>query len=177
MVNYPGMTTVVKLKTNTKFKASKSPSPLNITWLIRKDFDARRDWGQKEKGTTEDEMAGWHHWLDGHESQWTLGVGDGQGGLACCDSWDRKNQTWLSDCTELNWRLPWCLSGKESTCQCRRCGFEPLGWEDSLEKEMATHSSTHAWEIPWTEESGGLVHGGHKRVGHDWATKEQHNHT
>ena len=52
--------------------------------------DAGRDWGQEEKGTTEDEMAGWHHWLDGHESQWTPGVGDGQGGLACCDSWGRK---------------------------------------------------------------------------------------
>ena len=47
-------------------------------------------WGQEEKGTTEDEMAGWHHWLDGRESQWTPGVGVGQGGLACCDSWGRK---------------------------------------------------------------------------------------
>ena len=54
------------------------------------DSDAGRDWGQEEKGTTEDEMAGWHHWLDGHESEWTLGDGDGQGGLVCCDSWGRK---------------------------------------------------------------------------------------
>ena len=45
---------------------------------------------QEEKGTTEDEMAGWYHQLDGHEFGWTLGVGDGQGGLVCCDSWDRK---------------------------------------------------------------------------------------
>ena len=59
-------------------------------WLIGEDFDARRDWVQEEKGATEDEMAGWHHWLDGCESEWTLGVGDGQGGLACCDSWGRK---------------------------------------------------------------------------------------
>ena len=59
-------------------------------WLIGKDSDAGRDWGQEEKGTTEDEMAGWHHWLDGRESRWTPGVGDGQGGLACCDSWGRK---------------------------------------------------------------------------------------
>ena len=57
---------------------------------------AGRDWGQKEKGTTEDEMAGWHRWLDGRESEWTPGVGDGQGGLACCDSWGRKE----SDTTE-----------------------------------------------------------------------------
>ena len=70
------------------------------SWLIGKDSDAGRDWGQEEKGTTEDEMAGWHHWLDGHEFEWTLGVGDGQGGLACCDSWGCKE----SDTTEqLNW--------------------------------------------------------------------------
>ena len=70
------------------------------SWLIGKDPDARRDWGQEEKGTTEDEMAGWHHWLDGRESEWTPGVGDGQGGLACYDSWGHKE----SDMTEqLNW--------------------------------------------------------------------------
>ena len=55
-------------------------------WLIRKDPDAGKDWGQEEKGTTEDEMAGWHHRLNGHGSLWTLGVGDGQGDLACCGS-------------------------------------------------------------------------------------------
>ena len=59
-------------------------------WLIGKDSDAGRDWGQEEEWTTEDEMAGWHHWLDGRESEWTLGDGDGQGGLACCDSWGCK---------------------------------------------------------------------------------------
>ena len=75
------------------------------SWLIGKDSDAGRDWGQEEKGTTEDEMAGWHHWLDGHESEWTLGVGDGQGGLVCCDSWDRKESdtTERLNCTALNW--------------------------------------------------------------------------
>ena len=60
------------------------------SWLIGKDSDAGRDWWQEEKGMTEDEMAGWHHWLDGRESEWTSGVGDGQGGLACWDSWRRK---------------------------------------------------------------------------------------
>ena len=70
------------------------------SWLIGKDSDAGRDWGQEEKGTTEDEMAGWHHRLDGGESAWTPGVGDGQGGLACCDSQGCKE----SDTTErLNW--------------------------------------------------------------------------
>ena len=72
------------------------------SWLIGKDSDAGRDWGQEEKGTTEDEMAGWYHWLDGREFEWTPGVGDGQGGLACCDSWGRKE----SDTTErLNWTV------------------------------------------------------------------------
>ena len=70
------------------------------SWLIGKDSDTGRHWGQEEKGTTEDEMAGWHHWLDGRESEWTPGVGDGQRGLACWDSWGRKE----SDRTErLNW--------------------------------------------------------------------------
>ena len=55
-------------------------------WLIGKDSDAGRDWGQEEKGTTEDEMAGWHDWLDGCESEWTPGIGDGQKRLAFCDS-------------------------------------------------------------------------------------------
>ena len=69
-------------------------------WLIEKDSDAGRDCGQKEKGTTEDEMAGWHHWLDGRESDWTPGDDDEQGGLACCNSWGHK----VSDTTEqLNW--------------------------------------------------------------------------
>ena len=71
------------------------------SWLIGKDSDAGRDWVQEEKWTTEDEMAGWHHWLYGHEFDWTPGIGDGQGGLACFNSWGRKE----SDMTELlkNW--------------------------------------------------------------------------
>ena len=69
------------------------------SWLIGKHPDAGKDWGQ-EKETTEDEMAGWHHRLNGHEFEWTPGVGDGQGGLACCSSWGCKE----SDTTEqLNW--------------------------------------------------------------------------
>ena len=70
------------------------------SWLIGKDSDAGRDWGQEEKGMTEDEMAEWHHWLDGCESEWTPGVGDGQGGLACCDSWGCKE---LDTTERVNW--------------------------------------------------------------------------
>ena len=70
------------------------------SWLIGKDSDAGRDWGQEEKGMTEDEMAGWHHQLDRREFEWTLGVSDGQGGLACCNSRGHKE----SDTSEqLNW--------------------------------------------------------------------------
>ena len=73
------------------------------SWLTGKDPDAGRDWGQEEKGTTEDEMAGWYHWLDAHEFGWTPGVGDGQGGLACCDSWGRRaRHDWAN---ELNWTV------------------------------------------------------------------------
>ena len=70
------------------------------SWLTGNDSDAGKDWEQEEKGTTEDEMVGWHHRLDGHGFGWTPGVSDGQGGLACCGSWGRKE----SDPTEgLNW--------------------------------------------------------------------------
>ena len=60
------------------------------SWFIWKDPDAGKDWRWEEKGTTEDEMVGWHHWLNGHEFKWTPGVGDGQGGLACCSPWGHK---------------------------------------------------------------------------------------
>ena len=98
------------------------------SWLIGKDPDAGRDWGQEEKGTAEDEMAGWHHRLHGLEFEWTPGVGDGQGGLVCCNSWGRKE----SDTTEQqNWtdtyiyylvisannaETSWGLNRRKSSC-------------------------------------------------------------
>ena len=98
------------------------------SWLIGKDSDAGRDRGQEEKGTTEDEMAGWHHWLNGRESEWIPRVGDGQGGLACCDSWGRKE----SDTTErLNWtELNTCMHAKAlQSCPtlCDPVDSSPLG--------------------------------------------------
>ena len=81
-------------------------SPHAKSWLIGKDSDAGRDWGQEEKGTTEDEMTGWHHRLDGREFEWTPGVGVGQGGLVCCSPWGHEESDtteWLN-WTELNWR-------------------------------------------------------------------------
>ena len=87
-------------------------SPDVKNWLIGKDPDAGKDWGQEEKGMTEDEMVGWHHWLDGHEFEQAPGVGDGQGGLACCSPWGSKE----SDTTEqLNW-LSWVSLWKICSC-------------------------------------------------------------
>ena len=115
--------------------------PLDVeSWLIWKDPDAWKDWGQEEKGMTEDEMVGWHHWHNGHGFGWIPGVGDGQGGLACCSSWGCKEL----DTTE-------------------RLHFH------ALEKEMATHSSLLALRIPGTVEPGGLPSVGSHRVGHDWS--------
>ena len=105
--------------------------PDKKNWLIWKDPDAGKDWRQEEKGTTENAMAGWHHCLDGHESEWTLGVGDGLGGLACCDSWGGKESDmteWLN-WTELNWRKESSVSQISSmlrVCHClSRCGVCP----------------------------------------------------
>ena len=107
-----------------------------LSWLIGKDSDAGRDWGQEEKGMAEDEKAGWHHWLDGRESEWTVRAGDGQGGLACCDSWGHKE----SDTTEQLNRsvscynqsylkglkgLPWWPSGWDSRLPLQGHGIDP----------------------------------------------------
>ena len=77
------------------------------SWFIWKDPDAGKDWGQEEKGKTEDEMVGWYHQLNGHGFGWTPGVGDEQGGLACCSSCGRKESdtTEQLNWTELNWML------------------------------------------------------------------------
>ena len=75
--------------------------PHGKRWLIGKDSDAGSDWGQKKKGMIEDEMAGWHHRFNEHEFEWTPGVGDGQGGLVCCDSWGYKE---LVTTERLNWQ-------------------------------------------------------------------------
>ena len=87
-------------RTDAKVETPVLWPPHAKSWLIGKDSDIGRDWGQEEKGTTEDEMVVWHHWLNGRESEWTPGFSDGQGRLACCDSWGPKE----SDTTEqLNW--------------------------------------------------------------------------
>ena len=92
-------------RTDAKAETPVLWSPHAKSWLIGKNPDAGRDWEQEEKGTTEDEMAGWHHWLDGREFEWTSGVGDGQGSLVCCNSCGHKesDMTEQLNWTELNW--------------------------------------------------------------------------
>ena len=83
--------------------------PPNVkSWLIRKDPDTGKDWGQKERRVTEDETVGWHHWLNGHEFEQTLGDGEGQGSLAWGSSWGRKE---LDTTYRLNNKENHCLTG------------------------------------------------------------------
>ena len=87
-------------RTDAEAEATKLWPPDVKNWLIGKDPDAGKDWRQEEKGTTEDEMVGWHHWLNGHEFEQVPGVGDGQRSLECYSPWVHKE----SDTTEqLNW--------------------------------------------------------------------------
>ena len=109
-------------------------SPDVKSWLIWKDPDAGKDWRGEEKGTTEPEMVGWHHWLNGREFEQTPGIGDGQKSLVCCSPWGCKE----SDTTE---RLNWTII---------------LFLPSTLETGMVTHSSILAWRIPRTEEPDGL---------------------
>ena len=87
------------------------------SWLIGKDSDAGRDWGQEEKGTTEDEMVGWHHWLDGRESEWTQELVMDREAWHAAIHGVAKSRTWLSNWTELNWSLLMYLNLK-SFCHC-----------------------------------------------------------
>ena len=94
-------------RTDAEAETPKLWPPDAKSWLIGKDPDSGKDWGQEEKRITENEMVWWHHWHNGHGFGWTPGVGDGQGGLAYYGSWGRKSQSRLSDWTGLNdfWKI------------------------------------------------------------------------
>ena len=114
------------------------------SWLIGKDPGAGRDWGQEEKGTTEDEMAGWHHRLDGHKFKWTPGVGDEQGGLACCNSWGLKEL----DMTErLNWTELRVRVGKRLEMKLDLANYEAKWWEHGVSQYCAFQFCIY-WKFP-----------------------------
>ena len=111
------------------------------SWLIWKDPDVGKDWGQEEKGRTEDELVGWHHWLNGHGFGWTPGVGDGQGGLASCGLWGCKESdtTEQLNWTELpaakrvlfSWEILWLVLGRTDRSECLSCNYcfsSALNW-------------------------------------------------
>ena len=95
-------------------------------WLIGKDSNAGKDWRLEEKGITEDEMAGWHHWLNGHEFEQAPGVGDGQGGLVCCSPWGhRVGHDWETELTALEFPTSWSLAESKFLFQiCLPLGIE-----------------------------------------------------
>ena len=101
--------------------------------------DAGKDWRQEEKGTTEDEMVGWHHWLDGHEFEQALGVGDGQGSLARCSPWVAKSQIWLSDWTDS--MIIFYKNSSKSSGQCSHLSGNAMGNIDSWKYQMAKKTS------------------------------------
>ena len=107
-------------------------TPDTKNWLTGKDPDAGKDWRQEKKGTADDEIVGWHHLLDGHEFEHALGVGDGQGSLAYCSPWGRRE----SDTTEqLNWRS----NDRELSLPSSQIFvYEPqVSWEKWLNQGMA----------------------------------------
>ena len=102
------------------------------SWLIWKDPDAGKYWGQEEKGMTEDEMVGWHHQLNGHEFGWTPWVGDGQGGLECCSSWGCKEldtTEWLNWTEHVSLTQRWCYTLQRNTANV--IGLSMQYWDSS----------------------------------------------
>ena len=125
--------------------------------LIRKDPDAGRDWRQEEKGMTEDEMVGWHHWLNGHEFEQAPGDGKGQGSLACCSPWGCKelNTTeWLNNnfLVRSSWRIR--KTSVRFDCKSQIKGY-PIWIQENLEKKnhlptlsaLGTEKENHTWQL------------------------------
>ena len=118
-------------------------------WVIGKDPDARKDWRWEKKGTWEDEMVGWHHWRNGHELEQAAGVGDGQGGLACCRPLGRKE----SDMTE---QLNWTETGIVGFGEEDHIGQVPFSPHHIISKVLAMNITYYWWCKRWS--------GGEQRV-------------
>ena len=104
-VNSKGNHSVIFIgRTDAEAEAPILWPPDGKNWLTGKDHDAGKDWRREEKGTTEDEMVGWHHWLNGHELEQALGVGDREGSLVCCSLWGCKELD-RTEWMQLNWEI------------------------------------------------------------------------
>ena len=142
--------------------------------LVSTNTDSGKDWRQEEKGTTGDEMVGWHHWLDGHEFEQAPGIGDGQGSPVCCSPWGHKE---LDMTEKLNWSLNWVFlwgfpgvsDGKGSVCNAGDPGSIP-GSGRSPGEGNGNPLQYSCLENPMDEEPGGLQSIGLQKVGHDWET-------
>ena len=162
-------------RTDAEAEAPLLWSPDAKSWLIWKDPDAGKDWRQEETGTTKDEMIWWHHWLNGHEFQQALGVGDGQGSLECYSPRGCKKL----DMTEwLNWTDTYCIHGLPRCCYVRDTGSIP-GWGRSHGGEHSNPLLYSCLENPMGEEPGRVESIGSQRVRHNWAIEHacMHTHT
>ena len=139
-------------RTDAEAETPKLWPPDAKSWLIWKDPDAGKDWGQEEKGMTEDEMAGWHHQLNGHGFGWPQGGGDGQGGLVCCSSWGRKE---LNTTERLNWTellshgqlfaTPWTVACQPPPSRAFLGKNTGVGCHFLLQGIFSTQESTHVF--------------------------------
>ena len=167
-------------KTDTEVEAPILWPPDVKNWLIGKNPDAGKDWGQEEKGMTEDEMVGWHHWLDGHEFEQAPGVDDGQGSLACFSPWSRKELdtteqlNWIFHCVYVTplflkkkilleplatwceepvlWERPWYWKGLKAGGKGDESGWD--GWMASLTRWTWVWAGSGSWW--WTGKPGVL---------------------
>ena len=141
------------------------------SWLFWKDPDAGKDWRKKEKGTTEDKIVGWHHRLNGHGSGWTPGVGEGQGGLACCGSWSCKelDTTEQLNWTELNWIV---VQGKnpKSPLDCKEIkSVNPKGNQPWIFIRKTVVEAP----IPWPSDAKNRLFGKDPDAGKDWRQEKR----
>ena len=154
-------------RTDVEAEAPKLWPPDEKNWLVGKDPDAGKDWGQEEKGTTDNEMVGWNHRLNGREFGQMPRDSEGQGSLACYSPWGHSVRLSLATEQQQQQGIDVSFPGGWVEKNLPAMWVQSLGQEDPLEKEMRTRSSILAWRILWTEEPGGLQSWGHKRVGHN----------
>ena len=143
-------------RTNAEAEAPILSPPDEKNWVLREDPDAGKDWRREVKRMTEDEMVGWHHWLKGHEFEEALGVGDGQGGLACCSPWGRKEL----DMTErLNWTdskyaflilytCPCSYLERKRAYGCKKLPYKIWGWHLSSYRSGSKPKTSTCHSLP-----------------------------